>query len=128
MFQRCCEDKCRKSDFVQNKTEDLNYNGGITSQYVLTTILAESDKQHARQQSQLKKEEGTTLMEWLRKFNRTITDGKMILGLRWLGLKLNSRGHVQDMGNKKKEDNLARKRHEDLNYMKLCFKADQVTE
>ena len=36
--------------------------------------------------------------------------------------------HVQDISNKKKENDLTKKWHADLNDMKLCFKVDQVTE
>ena len=90
--------------------------------------MTESDRQQARHQSQLKKEEGTTLMERLGKINRSLTAGRMVLDARQYGFKSNIRDHVQDIHNKKKEGDLIKRRRVDLNYMKLCFKADQVLE
>ena len=119
---------CRKSDSVQHDIQSLNFNGGITAQYVSATILTESDRQQARHQSQLKKEEGTTLMERLGKINRSLTAGRMVLDVRQYGFKSNIRDHVRDIHNKKKEGDLIKRRRVELNYMKLCFKADQVLE
>ena len=56
---------CRKSDYTLNKTVDLNFNGDITAHCFFTTILTEFDGQHARHQSQQKKEDGMTLIKYL---------------------------------------------------------------
>ena len=107
---------------------DLNFNEGVTAQYVATTILTESDRQVARQQSQRMKEEGTTLKERLNKITRVLTAGKMTIEARNYGLSKTIRDHALDIDKSKKDGELAKKRRADLNYMKLCYRADKARE
>ena len=117
---------CRSSS--SNENIDLNFNDGITAQYVSSTILTESDRQIARERSQKMKEEGTTLKERLSKITRTLTAGKMIIDARNYGLSKTIRDHVLDIYNAKKLEEKSKIQRIELAYMKLCYKADKVLE
>ena len=73
----------------------LNFQSGVTAQYVSTTILTESDRQQARQRSQKMKEEGTTVQDRLAKLNKKITAGRMTIDVRKFGLTPDIRDHVR---------------------------------
>ena len=117
---------CRSSS--SNENIDLNFNDGITAQYVSSTILTESDRQIARERSQKMKEEGTTLKERLSKITRTLTAGKMTIDARNYGLSKTIRDHVLDIYNAKKLEEKSKIQRIELAYMKLCYKADKVLE
>ena len=60
--------------------------------------------------------------------NKKITAGRMTIGIRTYGLTPNIRDHVKASIAKTKNNDLQKKRHSDFNYMKLCFKADEVID
>ena len=110
--------KCRSL----NEYNDLNLKDGIMAQYVSMTILTESDRQATREQNQKLKKEGNTIRDILSKINKKLTAGKLTLDVRQYGLTSNVRDHVK----LKSDEELAKKRRYELNYMKLCYKADKV--
>ena len=126
------EDKCKVTLSCRSLTQEfgteLNFRDGATAQYVSTTILTESDRQAARQRSQRLKEEGTTIRERLDKISKKITAGRLVLDVRSYGLTKDVRDHVQRIENLRKDEELAKNQRNELNYMKLCYRADKVIE
>ena len=104
---------------------DLNFKHN-TAQYVMDTIISEVDKQEARERIQKAKREGTTLKERLSKISKKLTAGKMVLDLQMYRLDESILYCIKKSAEKKKEQNDSKIRREALQYMKLCFKADEV--
>ena len=105
--------------------KDLNFNH-VTAQYVVNTIISEADRQEARERIQKAKTEGCTLRDRLRSINKKLTAGKMVLDLRKYHFDDHILNCVKKSVETKKDIDASKMRREELQYMKLCFKADEV--
>ena len=63
---------CSKDKSQLSRTY-LNFENGLTAQYLSNTILSSADRQNARARNQKLKEDGTTAVERMGKINRKLT-------------------------------------------------------
>ena len=104
----------------------LNFSGGATSQYVANNVMAEVDRQQAREVNLKRKLEGTTAIERFQKITKKLTSGKLVLEARQSKLDINVLMAVKRKSDANKKSELEKKRRAELNYMKQCYNADMV--
>lgn len=75
---RYCESKGVVTLECIKKTEEMNFSGGGTAQYVACSVMSEVDRQKAREINLKSKTEGATAIERFR-INKRITSGKLLL-------------------------------------------------
>ena len=115
-----------KLECTKRDENNLNFQGGATSQYVACNIMSEVDRQEAREHNFKRKIEGTTAVERLNKITKRITSGKLTLDVRQSHLDINVMNSVKRNAIATKNAETAKRHRIEFNYLKLCFNADQV--
>ena len=96
------------------------------AQYVANTIMAEIDRQDARERNQNNKTIGKTRRERIMAITKKLTAGKLVLDGRSYHLDQN----VLDQVKRKQEEIILlvnqKRQKQDLEYLQMCFIADNV--
>ena len=111
---------------VNEASQKLNFSGGATSQYVACSVMAEVDRQRARQLNMDRKVEGTNAIQRLQMISKKITSGKIHLDARQSVLDINLYNELVRRKDDTDQSDLEKERKSHLAYMKLCHKADMV--
>ena len=106
----------------------LNFKGGATSQYVACNVMAEVDRQDAREMNLKQKVEGTTAVERLQKITKKITSGKLMLDVRQSHLDINVMSSVKKNFISIRNAKESKRCQVELNYLKLYHNGDKVVE
>ena len=88
--------------------------------------MSSVDRQNAREQNQKSKEEGSSAKDQIDKFNKRITAAKMTLNIRKHHQDFTIHDTVKRMWTTRKQGDLMKSQRMELQYMKLCHKADEV--
>ena len=104
----------------------LNFKGGATSQYVACNVMAECDRQEAREMNLKRKLEGTTAVERLRKITKKLTSGKLMFDVRQSHLDYNVLTSMKKNFIAARDAEESKRRRAELNYLKLCYNADKA--
>ena len=102
----------------------LNFNGGVTTKFVSSAIMSDVDRQLARERNQKKRDEGKTLKERLSSITKHMTSGLMTLKARTYHLDKTVMEHAKEQKVVRSNKKIERRQEDDLEYLKLCFKAD----
>ena len=102
----------------------LNFNGGVTTKFVSSAIMSDVDRQLARERNQKKRDEGKTLKERLLSITKHMTSGLMTLKARTYHLDKTVMEHAKEQKVVRSNKKIERRQEDDLEYLKLCFKAD----
>ena len=113
---------------VDPKMKVLNFDRGCMAKYVADTVLGEVDRQESRERSQKRKREGETRRNRIMKIQKKLTAGKLVLQGGSHHLDHSVLEHVERRHREEAESLYARRERDELEYMKWCYKADQVIE
>ena len=91
-------------------------------------MVSEVDRQNARERNMKLKVEGTTAIERLQMIQKKITSGKLHLDVRQSILDVNLMNEMKRKHNASQQMDLEKIRRTNLQYMKLCYKADLVAK
>ena len=104
----------------------LNFKGGATSQYVACNVMAECDRQEAREMNLKRKLEGTTAVKRLGKITKKLTSGKLMFDVRQSHLDYNVLTSVKKNFIAARDAEESKRRRAELNYLKLYYNADKA--
>ena len=113
---------------VDASLKTLNFDRGSMAKYVADTVLCEVDRQKSRERSQKRKREGETRKNRILKIQKKLTAGKLVLDGGSHHLDENVLAHVERRRKEQEEAVYNRRQREDLEYMKWCYKADEVID
>ena len=111
---------------INQNNNYINFTSGVTARHVAGMIMTEVDRQEARQRNQAMRQTGTTAREQLMNITRRLTAGRLTIEGRHYHLDKNVLEFVQRRELQLQTDQLEKRRKEDLNYLKLCYKADEA--
>ena len=106
----------------------LNFSGGAMAQHVATTIISEFDRQKAREVLQQRKREGLSRRDRIMRIKKKLTAGKLVLDGGSHSLDRNVLDFVRRKRVETETVALAKRRKEDLEYMKSCIEADDIAK
>ena len=113
-------------DGNNNSAAVLNFEAGSTARHVSNTIMNEVDRQRACERNQRNRAEGNTARERIMAITRRLTAGRLTTEGRHYHLNSDVLEHVQRNENDTNERDNEKRRKKDLQYLQLCFMADEA--